>query len=489
MAGLINMTTPQLSKIHSGKVRESYRIDDSTRMILVTDRISCFDKILETPVPGKGAILNGIANFWFEQTRSICENHFIEQIHPNISLYRETRPVRVEMIVRAYLTGSAWREYEKGKRTFSGVALPDGMKKNQKLAFPILTPTTKEKSDREITPAEIVETGLATEKTYKTMAEIALRLFEFGTGKLFDRGIILVDTKYEFGLSEGEVVLIDEIHTPDSSRFWSVEEYRRNQGKIESIDKEFVRSWLMNDRIGHELPSVLPAEVVAETTKRYGEIFSLITGHVPPFHREVEGGGPQGGHRRPDGALLADPPSSDEVHSSIYEALCRKKLIKDGYVAIIMGSKNDLPHAKKIAGIIEKFDIMTEFRVVSAHKNGERIPEIASEYNNSIEPGAIIAVAGRSNGLGGALAANLNIPLFNCPPFQDKNDLILNINSSLMMPSNTPAATVIDPESAALAALRSLNLPRLRRKFSEEIKLMKEDLLQSDIQFRENEKC
>ena len=174
----------------------------------------------------------------------------------------------------------------------------------------------------------------------------------------------------------------------------------------------------------------------------------------------------------------------EEINLDVYRALCRKKLIKEGYVAIIMGSKSDLSHASKMAGIVKRFDIMVDLRVVSAHKNGERIPEITCEYNDSIEPGAIIAIAGRSNGLGGALSANLNIPVFNCPPFQDKDDLLLNINSSLMMPSQTPAATVIEPDSAALAALRSLNLPRLRQKFSDEIREMKNALLESDIQVR-----
>ena len=158
--------------------------------------------------------------------------------------------------------------------------------------------------------------------------------------------------------------------------------------------------------------------------------------------------------------------------------------MKDGYVNIIMGSAGDLEHCKKIKEIIEKYDIAVQMRVTSAHKNGERIPAIVEPMNKSLEPGAVIAVAGRSNGLGGALAANLTIPLINCPPFKDKVDMMVNINSSLVMPSKTPAATVIDVSSAALFALRSLNLRRLKTVFLDEIKAVKDGLIQADEEIK-----
>lgn len=459
MESISNVISPQLNKIHSGKVRDSFRIDEKTRMIIATDRLSSFDSVLETLIPGKGAILNSLATFWFEKTKDIIDNHLIESIHPNISLVKEAKPIKLEMIVRAYITGSAWRKYQKGSRELSGQKVPNGLKKNQPFPTPMVTPTTKEKSDREITEKEIIAEKWTTKKRYNEMKEISLKLFKRGQKLLSEKGIILVDTKYEFGLIGNKLILIDEIHTPDSSRFWSAEDYKKDPSKVEQIDKEFVRNYLMKNKIDGQYPTKLPSKIVKETQKRYNNIFTIITGEK--LNNDI-----------------------DNTIDKMKNVLVKQKFMKDGFVAIIMGSKSDLPFSKKIKEEIEKYNIFVDMRIVSAHKNGENISEIASEYNNSIEPGAVIAVAGRSNGLGGALSANLNIPVFNCPPFKDKIDMLTNVNSSLMMPSNTPAATVIDPKNAALISLRSLNIKRLKDKFSEEILKMKEGLKKDDEKIR-----
>ena len=460
MKCLINFSTPQLQKIHSGKVRDSIRINDDTRMIVVTDRLSAFDNVLKTPIPYKGAVLNGISNFWFEKTQDIVGSHFIKTIDPNITLVREAVPIRVEMIVRGYLTGSMWRGYQKGKREFSGVEAPDDMKKNDKFPKAIVTPTTKEKIDREISPADLVKEGWVEQSTYEKMEQVALQLFNLGTRVLAERGIILVDTKYEFGLIDGKLALIDEIHTPDSSRFWRASDYDANPENVEQIDKEYVRQWLINNKRGEQYPDTLPEDVVSETSRRYLEIYEMIVGERLTVSE------------------------NESVKARICRNLVKEGLMKDGYIAIIMGSPSDLEHCQKIQNYIEKYGIMSELRVVSAHKNGEEIAGLVREYNESIEPGAVIAVAGRSNGLGGALAANLNLPVLSCPPFKDNPDLMVNINSSLMMPSKTPAATVAHPDNAAYAALRSLNLPRLREIFSREIAEMKESLKKADRELR-----
>ena len=208
------------------------------------------------------------------------------------------------------------------------------------------------------------------------------------------------------------------------------------------------------------LPNELPDEVIRQASEKYIEIYERI------FEKKYI-------------------KCQLETQTRIYHHLVKEKIIKDGFVSLVMGSPSDIEHVKKIRDVINKYDIYTELRVVSAHKNGERIPEIVENLNRSLEPGSVIAVAGRSNGLGGALAANLTIPLINCPPFKDKIDMMVNINSSLMMPSKTPAMTVIDVSSAALAALRSLNLRRLKDVFIDEIKEMKESLIKADeeIQF------
>ena len=458
MKPMQTISSPQIKKIHKGKVRDSFRIDEKRRLIVATDRISSFDMVLDSLIPGKGAVLNSLAAWWFDQTKDIVDNHLIKAVGLNASLVHEAEPIKIEMIVRGYITGSAWRKYEKGGREVSGVSIPDGLKKNDAFPTPILTPTTKEESDREISRESLLKEGWTTEAIYKQMEEYSLKLFERGSKLLKERGIILVDTKYEFGLKDGKVILIDEIHTPDSSRFWSAEDHEKNPENVEQLDKEFVRTHLMKNKVDGQYPTTLPDEIVAETVRRYEAIYKMITGNDIPHVRRPE-------------------------H---YLATCLQDegLMKDGFVSIIMGSTSDLPHAEKMKKIIEKYDIPCDLRIMSAHKNGEAILTVADEYNYALEPVAVIAVAGRSNGLGGALAANLSCPVISCPPFADKVDLMVNINSSLMMPSNTPAATVIDPKNAAYLALRSLNLHRLKNVFSDEIKEIKEGLLEADAEIR-----
>ena len=452
---LDKFSTPQLEFLHRGKVRDSLRINAKERLIVVTDRISAFNKNSKTPIPQKGAILNGITNFWFEKTEHIIENHFIKQIDPHISLVKEANPIRVEMIVRAYLTGSMWRGYKAGQRDFCGVVVPDGMTMNQKFPEPILTPTTKDKDDTEITESEIIKRGLAKKAVYQKMKKTALELFEVGSNHLEEKGIILVDTKYEFGLIGKKLILIDEIHTPDSSRFWGAKNYNKNPEKADQISKEFVRQWLIKNKKGDHYPDTLPTKVVEETTKRYQKIYELITDK--PFQV-----------------------SDENIKDRIKRNLIKHKLIELGFVGIVMGSESDLDHAKKIAKYLQPYKIAVDFRIMSAHKNGEKIAGLADVYNNAIEPIAVIAIAGRSNGLGGALAANLCCPVINCPPVKDKTDLMLNINSSLIMPSNTPALTVVDPLNAAEAAIRCLNVTELKTQINSNITDIKNNLANAD---------
>lgn len=448
--------TPQLEKIHRGKVRDSYRVSAAQRLVAVTDRISAFDSVLKSCIPCKGAVLNSISNFWFEKTKDIISNHLIAEVDPCINLVTEAEPVRIEMIVRGYLTGSMWRGYEKGKREFSGVKVKDGMKKNDKFDSPIITPTTKEDSDREITPDAITAEGWTTAGIYGKMAEAALALYERGSRVLYEKGIILVDTKYEFGLVNGELILIDEIHTPDSSRFWKRDDYEKNPAACDQIDKEYVRQWLIANKKDGEYPDTLPDEIITGTAQRYCEICEIITG------------------------IKFSPDTVGNVKQRVIDNLLSANLIAPAYVAIVMGSPGDAEFCDSIKQYIDPYGIPVYMRTMSAHKNGEDIISLAEELNSSVEPGAVIAVAGRSNGLGGALSANLNIPVINCPPFKDASDIMLNVNSSLVMPSRTPATTVVHPDNAALAALRALNIPRLRSIFTTEIGGMKKTLRDAD---------
>ncbi len=270
-----------------GKVRDIYLADDHITLIS-TDRHSSFDRNIAS-IPFKGEVLTQISLFWFENTKDIIQNHVLHSPDPNVVVAKKCKVVPIEMVVRGYITGSTntslWTMYNNGQRDFGNFTLPDGMKKNQKLETPVLTPTTKsDEHDRPITPKEIVAEGIATQELWDELSDKALKLFTRGQKIAMEKGLILVDTKYEFGIDEdGKLTLIDEIHTPDSSRYWKASSYEEKFSKGEEpefFDKEFLRLWFKancdpyNDRV---LPEA-PPELVAELSRRYIEIYETITG-------------------------------------------------------------------------------------------------------------------------------------------------------------------------------------------------------------------
>lgn len=280
---------PGLGRKYEGKVRDNYSAPDGRRTIIVTDRISAFDRVLGT-LPLKGQLLNHVAAWWFERTRNVAPNHVLAVPDPNVLVARECRPLPVEMVVRAYLTGttstSIWVHYQRGEREFCGHVLPDGMKQHQRLEQPLLTPSTKAgKGDHDVSaPRErILElTGMPPEE-FDEAARLALALFEAGQRICAERGLILVDTKYEFGRApDGTIVVIDEIHTPDSSRFWFADSYseRFAEGRDpESFDKEFLRRWLVERGFRGDGPiPPIPDEIRIEASRRYLEAVERITG-------------------------------------------------------------------------------------------------------------------------------------------------------------------------------------------------------------------
>ncbi|MFA5829113.1 MAG: phosphoribosylaminoimidazolesuccinocarboxamide synthase [Candidatus Gracilibacteria bacterium] len=279
---------PTMGEKYEGKVRDNYTKGDK-RVIIVTDRLSAFDRVI-CLIPFKGQVLNQMAKFWFEQTKDILGNHVIEFPDPNVVIAKQCKPLPLEMVVRGYITGvtstSAWYNYEKGVRNFCGNVLPEGLKKNQKFEKPILTPSTKAEHgdhDESVSRDEILKRTNLTPEQYDKIAEASLKLYQRGVEIAAKQGIILVDTKYEFGMTPaGEIVLIDEIHTPDSSRFWFANEYEKRFAAGEEqkkIDKEYLREWLAERgfRGDGEVP-VIPDEIRAETARRYIEAFELITG-------------------------------------------------------------------------------------------------------------------------------------------------------------------------------------------------------------------
>ncbi len=276
-----------LGKKKVGKVRDIYEQPD--RLILITtDRHSSFDRII-AHIPWKGQVLNQVSAWWFEQTKDIVPNHVLAVPDPNVTVGKKMKLVPVEAVMRGYLTGvtdtSIWTRYSAGKRDFGDLKLPDGMKKNQKLPHPVFDPTTKEDAhDRAITPEQMIAEGLVTAELFQKVQQTATALFLRGQEIAAKRGLILVDTKYEFGTDEnGRLVLIDEIHTPDSSRYWQIEGYEDGMAKGEepkSFDKEFLRLWFKNNCDPYKdavLPEA-PLELVEELSRRYIQMYEQITG-------------------------------------------------------------------------------------------------------------------------------------------------------------------------------------------------------------------
>ncbi len=276
----------QEGRLYSGKVRDRIDLGDNV-LLFTSDRVSAFDVVLDL-VPNKGEVLNRISQFWFEQTSDIIANHCIQAVASRGLLARKARVVPIEVVVRGYLTGSAWRDYQAG-RPISGISLPAGMRRDQRFETALLTPSTKEelgKHDEPISSAEIVRRGIVTPKLWQKIEASALALFERGTQIAAKQGLILVDTKYEFGLigkgDAAQLTLIDEIHTPDSSRFWFADSYLEcfeNSRDQRKLDKEYLREWLMAQGwSGHGPAPVIPAQVLEELSRRYILAYELITG-------------------------------------------------------------------------------------------------------------------------------------------------------------------------------------------------------------------
>ena len=276
---------PGQQGIYNGKVRDVYFVKDKL-VSIASDRISAFDHILPKPIPCKGQVLNQIAAYFLAATKDICPNWLEATPDPNVSVGIKCEPIRLEMVVRGYLAGHAAREYKAGKRILCGVVLPEGMKENDKFPTPIITPATKaeEGHDEDISKEEILKRNIVSPETWATLEKYALGLFARGTEMALKQGLILVDTKYEFGIHNNEVYLIDEIHTPDSSRYFYAECYADRQAKGEpqqQLSKEFVREWLMEQgfqgKDNQQMP-FMPDEFVNVITARYIELYERVTG-------------------------------------------------------------------------------------------------------------------------------------------------------------------------------------------------------------------
>jgi len=443
---LTGITLPNLGAARSGKVREAFDLGRDKLVLVTSDRVSAFDRVLGT-IPYKGQVLNQLAAWWFERTRHILPNHLVALPDPNVAVVRKARPLPVEIVVRGFLTGvtstSLWTMYSQGVERPYGLELPPGMQKNDRLPRPVITPTTKAEAglhDAPLTSDEVVSRGLVSAATWARASAAALAIFAEGQAVAERAGLLLVDTKYELGLVDGpdgeELVLIDEVHTPDSSRYWSKAAW--DNGQAEPLDKELLRIALAKDGYrGDGPPPVLSDALRVSLARTYIELFERLTQteFVP-------------------GELPA-------------EARIRARLSRP-LVPILMGSKSDLEHARAVEKSLAHFGIDSEIRVASAHKSPAYLIDVLKGYDADPRPKLYVAIAGRSNALSGMLCAAVSGPVVSCPPYSDRFGGA-DIFSSLRMPSGVAPALVLDPENAALfcAKLFGTTDPSIRAQVEE----------------------
>lgn len=411
-----------------GKTRDIYTLSNEV-VIVATDRISAFDKVLST-IPYKGQVLSQLSHWWFNKTRHIVPNHVLYAPYKNILVCKRCDVFPIEFVVRGYMTGSSgtsiWTHYRNGIRMYCGHELDDGYVKNQRLSHAIVTPTTKSNiHDELISREEIISQNIMTANDYDYCANKALELFNFGSNLINEKGLILVDTKYEFGRDlNGDILLIDEIHTPDSSRYWVKETYQDRFNANEEpdrFDKDILREWYKSRVDPYSDDTVeIPSEIQEKISQKYMEIYEIITGDIFEL-------------------LIADDIS-----------------ILDQYVVIIMGSTSDESFVVKIREKLQSYGILSQSYVASAHKQPLEVLEILERHKN--DHIVYVTTAGRSNGLGPTISCNCNKPVLTCPPFKDKTDMLVNINSSLQLPSECPLLTILDPGNCALAVKRIFDL-------------------------------
>tara|TARA_Y100000591_G_scaffold74837_2_gene62328 strand:+ start:539 stop:2416 length:1878 start_codon:yes stop_codon:yes gene_type:complete len=416
-------------KVYNGKVRRVEDVGYGCLLMSASDRLSAFDRYI-CDIPNKGCILNNISAWWFNNTRHIIPNHYLHHRGPHM-VVKKTNPIKLEMVVRGYMTGSTstsiWTKYKQGERHLYGLDFRDGYQKNEKLDEIIVTPTTKGVTDVPITLKEIVDQEYLTQEQLDFVVSKSLELFRYGQEVADKAGLILVDTKYEFGFLNGEIILIDEVHTCDSSRYWLKETYSENFNagvEPKKLDKDAIRDWIKKhcDPYNEEIPEV-PKSVIDSVSSVYNIYNQLIT-----------------------------------LKSIVPESLDGLKYLQNYFetkhkymVVVLAGSVKDKHHTDKIQMKLAEKNIYSVCHFKSAHKETLEVMEILNKYNSQFNRNIVyVTVAGRSNALSGVVASNTQFPTIACPPFADKTDFMVNINSTLSCPSKVPVMTILEPENVAL---------------------------------------
>ena len=443
----------KLTEPYEGKVRVCHDLGFNIMALAHTNKQSGFDRYI-CDIPLKSNSLVEQAAWWFRNTRHICDNHYLSNIN-NVMFVKKCNPILLEVIVRGYITGSTktslWTHYNAGERTYCGIQFPDGLQKNQKLSNPVITPTTKGLTDELISGQEILDKGLLSEEEWTYISEVALKLFEFGQLEAGKKDLILVDTKYEFGYdSTGTLNLIDEIHTIDSSRYWKKSTYteRINAGKEpEKFDKDLIREYVKAqcDPYNDPIPEI-PENIIQNVSKVYTDFTFNLTGN-PLFTSKN-----------------LSTIDNNSLYSNILDHYMRYQPAY-GIVHLLHGSEKDGFHVSKISNALRENHIPHMIVQASIHKNIDKVfglvknANAQSEFYQMINKPyrlVFITVAGMSNALCGTIAGNTAFPVITCPPFVTKEDMLVNIQSSLQCPSNVPVATVLNPSNAALFAKRIL---------------------------------
>ena len=411
-----------------GKVRTVSDIGYGYLLMTASNRLSAFDRHI-CDIKNKGNLLNHMSVWWFKNTSQIIDNHYVYSKNKYM-VVRKCKPIKLEFVVRGYMTGSTstsiWPMYKNGNRNMYGINFRDGYRKNEKLDENIITPTTKGVHDYPITKKEIIEKEYLTEEQYNYIATKSLELFSYGQMVANDRGLILVDTKYEFGFHNDKIILIDELHTCDSSRYWrklSYEDKFTNKLEPEKLDKDCIRDFIKNncDPYNDDLP-IIPSELIERVEDVYMNYYNIFV-----------------------------IKNISNNNNNLDDILNNLENIVENRVIIISGSISDESHCKKIEKNLKDKDIISNTYFCSAHKNTEGVLDILKKYENSTQNIVYVTVAGMSNALSGVVSCNTRFPVIACPPFKDKMDMFININSSLQCPSNVPVMTILSPLNVAIA--------------------------------------
>lgn len=443
----VKRVTERYPLLHKGKVRDIYDMGNDLLAISHSDRLSSFDRHI-CNVPGKGHILTESSVFWFDKIkRELNIDHHLVYAEDNVMIVKKCRVLPIEVVIRGYITGSTqtslWTHYKNGTRNYCGIDFPDGLVKNQKLEKNVITPTTKGEVDELITAEEIVSQGHMTQAQWDEVSEKAMRIFEHSQRYASERGLILVDTKYEFGVDkDGNILLIDEVNTCDSSRYWfqaTYDECMREGKEPQKYDKDVIRDYIkktVSDPYS-QTEFHVEQEQIEKTINVYKLFFAMLTGG-----REL--------------IELRFTSVEDVIETYYSNEHCKTH----DTVVILSGSTSDDTHVQKLIKFANAQGIYTISHVSSAHKNTLEVMGILNKYNSTNGRVVYVTVAGRSNALSGVVASNTQYPTIACPPFKDKDDMMVNINSTLQCPSKVPVMAILEPSNVALACRKIFDLSK-----------------------------